>query len=281
MNKITMMSRLAAIIGADVSHSKSPDMMNAAFAEARMDCYYFPFSVPEEDFDDVVEAIKSLPFMGLTITMPYKVKILRHLDEIDPLAKVIGAVNTVKLDRGRYIGCNTDGEGFVRGLEIDRGINVPDNIFFIVGAGGASKAITTILASRRPQKIYLFNRTFEKAEAICTVVNESVYDCCEPIRLDGNFKKYINKSTVLVNTTNVGTNELEGQSPLDTSFLHKEMLVADILYHPEKTKLLLDAEKLGCRIINGKSLLIHQGKIAFKFWTGIEAPADVMAQQLF
>ena len=97
MNKITMASKLAAIIGTDVSHSKSPDIMNAAFSATGIDCYYFPFSVPVKDFDSVIKAVKSLPFAGITITMPYKVEIIKYLDEIDPLAKVIGAVNTVKL----------------------------------------------------------------------------------------------------------------------------------------------------------------------------------------
>lgn len=281
MKNIGVNTKLAAIIGTDIGHSKSPAMMNAAFTEKNLDYYYYPMNIKEEDFGTVVKGISKMNFAGLTITIPYKLEIIQYLDEIDRLAEIIGAVNTVKVENGKLKGFNTDGEGFVRGLETDRGVKVSENTFFIVGAGGVSRAITTVLASRKPKKIYLANRTFEKAKEMCDKLNHEVYDCCIPLSLDENIKSYLDQSTIFINTTNIGMPPFDGQTPIDPSLLRKDMLVADVIYNPKKTKILEEAEKLGCRIINGQSLLLHQGKIAFNIWTGLEAPGEVMAEAIF
>lgn len=118
MKDITVNTKLAAIIGTDIGHSKSPAMMNAAFQKLGLDAYYYAMNIKEEDFGTVVKGISKMNFMGLTLTIPYKIQILQYLDEIDPLAEIIGAVNTIKIQDGRMIGYNTDGAGFVRGLEV-------------------------------------------------------------------------------------------------------------------------------------------------------------------
>jgi len=281
MKNIGVNTKLIAIIGTDVAHSKSPAMMNAAFTKKKLDYYFFPMNVIEEDFGTVVKGVSKMNFAGLTITIPYKLEIIKYLDKIDHLAEIIGAVNTVKIEDGKLRGFNTDGEGFVRGLEADRDVNVVENTFFIVGAGGVSRAITTVLASRKPKKIYLANRTFEKAKEICDKVNREVYGCCIPLPLNENIKSYAGQATILINTTNIGMPPFDGQTPIDPSLLKKNMLVADVIYKPRKTKMLEEAEKRGCRIINGQSLLLHQGKIAFNIWTDLEAPGEVMADAVF
>ena len=278
---ITVNTKLASIIGTDIGHSKSPAMMNAAFEACGLDAYYFAMNIKEKDFPDVIRGISKMNYAGLTITIPYKIEVIKYLDEIDPLAKIIGAVNTIKITDGRMKGFNTDGAGFVRGLEVDRGINVPDNTFFVVGAGGVSRAITAVLASKHPKKLYLANRTFQKAKEICDKLNREFEPCCVPHALDETAKPCLKESTVLVNATNIGMPPYDGQSPIDLAWLRPELLVADVIYNPRKTLLLETAEKLGCRIINGQSLLLHQGKIAFNIWTGLEAPGDVMKKAVF
>lgn len=133
MKDITVNTKLAAIIGTDIGHSKSPAMMNAAFQKLGLDAYYYAMNIKEEDFGTVVKGISKMNFMGLTLTIPYKIQILQYLDEIDPLAEIIGAVNTIKIQDGRMIGYNTDGAGFVRGLEVDCGLMIEDQVYFVVG----------------------------------------------------------------------------------------------------------------------------------------------------
>lgn len=281
MKTIGVNTKLASIIGTDIGHSKSPAMMNAAFEELDMDAYYFPMNIKEEDFGTVVKGLSKMNYMGLTITIPYKLEILSYLDEIDPLAKIIGAVNTVRIQDGKLKGFNTDGEGFVRGLEVDGGLIIADQTFLVIGAGGVSRAIMTVLASRRPKKIYLANRTVEKAEEICEKLNREVCPCCVPLPLDCNLEPFAAESTVLINATNIGMPPMEGKSPVDLSLLRPDLFVADVIYNPRRTLLMETAEKMGCQVVNGQSLLLHQGKIAFQIWTGKEAPVDVMARAVF
>ena len=289
-------TKLGAIIGTDIGHSKSPAMMNAAYEKLGLDAYYYPMNIKEEDFSDVIRGISKMNYMGLTITIPYKLEVMKYLDEIDRTAEIIGAVNTIKITEGKMKGFNTDGEGFVRGLEADKGVNVAESTFVVVGAGGVSRAIMTVLASRKAavddagrepdiptceKKIYLANRTVKRAEELCDKLNKLVCDCCVPVPLDETLAQYIDKADVLVNATNVGMPPQQDMTPVDTAMLHSGMLVADVIYNPRKTKLLEAAESMGCDIVNGQSLLLHQGKMAFNIWTGLEAPGDDMFKAVF
>ena len=286
-------TKLGAIIGTDIGHSKSPAMMNAAYEKLGLDAYYYPMNIKEEDFGDVIRGISKMNYMGLTITIPYKLEVMKYLDEIDRTAEIIGAVNTIKITEGKMKGFNTDGEGFVRGLEADKGVNVAESTFVVVGAGGVSRAIMTVLASRKAagagepgiptceKKIYLANRTVKRAEELCDKLNKLVCDCCVPVPLDETLAQYIDKADVLVNATNVGMPPQQDMTPVDTAMLHSGMLVADVIYNPRKTKLLEAAESMGCDIVNGQSLLLHQGKMAFNIWTGLEAPGDDMFKAVF
>lgn len=289
-------TKLGAIIGTDIGHSKSPAMMNAAYEKLGLDAYYYPMNIKEEDFGDVIRGISKMNYMGLTITIPYKLEVMKYLDEIDRTAEIIGAVNTIKITDGKMKGFNTDGEGFVRGLEADKGVNVAESTFVVVGAGGVSRAIMTVLASRKAaaddagrepgipaceKKIYLANRTMKRAEELCDKLNKLVCDCCVPVPLDETLAQYIDKADVLVNATNVGMPPQQDMTPVDTAMLHSGMLVADVIYNPRKTKLLEAAETMGCDIVNGQSLLLHQGKMAFNIWTGLEAPGDDMFKAVF
>lgn len=289
-------TKLGAIIGTDIGHSKSPAMMNAAYEKLGLDAYYYPMNIKEEDFGDVIRGISKMNYMGLTITIPYKLEVMKYLDEIDRTAEIIGAVNTIKITEGKMKGFNTDGEGFVRGLEADKDVNVAESTFVVVGAGGVSRAIMTVLASRKAEaddagreqgipacekKIYLANRTMKRAEELCDKLNKLVCDCCVPVPLDETLAQYIDKADVLVNATNVGMPPQQDMTPVDTAMLHSGMLVADVIYNPRKTKLLEAAESMGCDIVNGQSLLLHQGKMAFNIWTGLEAPGDDMFKAVF
>lgn len=274
-------TKQVAIIGESISHSMSPAMMNAAFREKGLDYHFSIINAAPEDFRNVMMKLPEQNYAGLTVTIPYKIEIMQYLDEIDPMARLIGAVNTVKFENGKMMGYNTDGEGFVRGLEEDFGVNIPDNTFFIIGAGGVSRALTTVLASRKPKRIFLESLYFEDARALCDNINHNVYDCCVPLKTDEDFKPFIDQSDVVINASFIGMPPHENETPIDTSLLRKELLVADVIYNPLKSKFLQAADELGCRHLNGQVQLFHQGKIAFKIWTGEEAPSGVMRKAVF
>lgn len=282
MQEIGVETKLVAILGDDVGHSKSPSMLNAAFREKKLNYYYFPIDVKPKYLADVVRGISKMNFAGFTLTMPHKIEIMKYLDEIDPLAEKIGSVNTVKIIEGKLIGYNTDGEGFVKSLEIEKNIKCDENIFFVIGAGGASRAITTTLASRNAKKIYIANRTLEKATNLSNIIKEKIgYKNCIPLNLGtDNLIKYVKNSNVIINTTNIGMHPYEDKSPIDTSFLRKELTVADVIYSPDRTVLLQAALEKGCDVINGKGMLLYQGYIAFEIWTGLKAPKVAMKEAL-
>lgn len=274
-------TKLVAIIGESISHSKSPAMMNAAFRERGLNYYYDIINVDQKKFGTTIKEIAKRNFAGLTLTIPYKIEILKYLDAIDPLAQVIGAVNTVKIENGKMTGYNTDGMGFVNGLESDCGLQAEGNTFFVIGAGGVSRAIMTVLAARKAKAVYLESRTDEKAAALCQHINTNIRDCCIALPHTADFGPYIRQCSTLINASFVGMPPYEQEIPIDPKLLHPALLVADVIYNPPKTRLLQEAEKCGCKIINGQSLLFHQGKIAFKIWTGEDAPADVMRQAVY
>lgn len=282
MRKITTTTKLTGVIGANVAKSKSPDMMNAAFERLGLDYYFIPVNVAEPDFADVLGGIAKMNFAGLSVTLPYKIEVLKYLDDIDPLAEVIGAVNAVSIRDGKIKGFNTDGEGFVTGLEVDKNLVVSDHTFVIVGAGGVARAITAVLASRQARHIYVTNRTFAKAQELADSVNTGIFPCCSAVPFDDSLRQVIAASSVLINATNVGMSPADDQCPICPSFLNKDLtLVADVIYSPLQTRFLEAAQQLGCDIMNGQSQLYHQGKIAFKIWTGVEAPAEVMAAAIY
>lgn len=279
--KQSQSTRHVAIIGESISHSKSPEMMNAAFQKLGLDYDYSILNVKPEDFKEVLFKLPTQGYAGLTVTIPYKIEIMQYMDEIDPMAQLIGAVNTVKFEDGRMIGYNTDGAGFVAGIEQDFGVSIPDAAFFIIGAGGVARAIVTAIAMKKPKRIYLESLYYSDAQALADRINSKVFDCCTPLHTEDDFAPYIEKSNVVINASFIGMPPHENETPIDPALLNSSLLVADVIYNPIQTKFLKAAEKLGCRFLNGQYQLFHQGKIAFKIWTGCDAPGDVMRPAVF
>lgn len=270
-------TKLIALLGYPLEHSFSTQMHNENFKKLGMNYYYLPIEVKSEGLADVLTGIKRMNFVGLNITKPDKVVVMDLLDEIDTLASKIGSVNTVKIINGKLIGYNTDGEGFVRSLELDKKIDCSKNTFFILGAGGACRAIAMTLASRNAEKIYIANRTFASAEILSKEINEKVNDCCEPLELNSEKAiQCLNNSAILINTTSLGMLPDIDSCAIDLNLLRKELIVADIVYNPVKTKLLSAAEEKGCIIHTGIGMFVNQGAKAFEIWTGIDAPVNEM-----
>jgi len=277
---INTKTKLIGLIGNPLEHSFSPIMHNKAYEKNKLNYIYLPLEIEERNIQDVLNGIKHMKFIGFNVTIPYKLKIMEFLDEIDPLAKKIGSVNTVKITEGKLIGYNTDGKGFVKSLEDNSRINVTSSKFLLLGAGGASRSIAMTLADSGAKDIYISNRTLKKAKELSNKINNNVNKCCSYV--DNNdllkMEKITNKVDVIINTTSLGMYPNTEECPIDKNLLLKKHLVTDIVYNPIKTKLLLEAEKKGCNIQNGLGMLVNQAAEAFEIWTGKKPPKKDMEE---
>lgn len=283
MNHIKGTTSLSGLIGYPVKHSKSPQMHNTAFEALGLDYVYLAFEVQEGNLKKAVEAMKTLNAIGFNVTMPYKTKVLEYLDDISEEARIIGSVNTVKNENGRLTGYNTDGIGFIKSLE-EKGVNYVGEKIVIVGAGGAARAIATQLAFDGVAEIVLFNRTLSKAEEIVKSINMNISTCrSRALGMDESvLRKEIEDAAILINCTSIGMlPEIDKSIISSPEVLHKDLFVADIIYEPNKTKLLKFAEKAGCKYMNGLMMVIWQGALAFKIWTGKDMPVDLIKKAVF
>ncbi len=275
----TVKTKLVLLLGLPLGHSISPAMHNRVFEKLGMDYCYMPVEVSPEDLGTVFAGLIKMNVGGLNVTIPHKINIISHLDELDPLARAIGAVNTIRIKDGKTKGYNTDGEGFVRSLEEKTGISVQGERFFILGCGGAVRAIAMTLASKGAGKIYLCNRTLSTAKRLAEEINEKVSDCAQAIeQTPETIKPFLQGCDILINGTQLGMHPNVDKSPIDKSLLRKDLIVSDIVYNPLMTKLLKDAQELGCTVVDGLGMLIYQGAAAFQIWTGVEPLIEDMSE---
>ncbi|MHA1339016.1 MAG: shikimate dehydrogenase [Promethearchaeota archaeon] len=287
--RITAKTKILAVIGDPIEHSMSPTMHNAAIEELNLDYVYIAFNVKKENLKQACDGFRALNIKGINVTIPHKVEIMKYLDEIDPIAKGIGAINTIKNDNGKLIAKNTDGEGFIKSLE-DVGFNVENKKCLILGCGGAARAIAFMLGTKA-KEIILTDIIPDAAEKLYNNLTE-FYSKNNTSNLIGNkqplFRKIaLNSETMknelenidlLVNATPVGMHPKTDKSPLDdlNVQLNKNIFVFDVVYNPLKTKLLKDAESAGCQYLGGINMLVNQGAIAFEWWTGYKPNTELM-----
>lgn len=277
MSNIDSKTRLTGLLGYPIGHTLSPIMQNAAFRDKNINCAYLPLEVKPDNLNAVIKGIKCMGFIGFNVTMPYKMEIIKYLDEIDELANLIGAVNTVIIKNGKLKGYNTDGKGFLRSLEEELNVCVANKNVFILGSGGAARAICMMLAMENTRNIQICNRTYKKAIALSEDINKYVPELSVTIPMEHKkIKEAIREADILINTTSVGTYPEINEIPINPKLLNKKLTVCDVIYNPPKTKLLTEAENTGCKIQSGLGMLIHQGAEAFELWTEEKAPIDIM-----
>lgn len=278
MERIKGSTQLTCIIGSPVDHSKSPYMHNLAFEKLGLDYAYMAFDIKEGSLKQGVDGLRTLNVRGFNITMPHKQEVMKYLDKIEEDAKLIGAVNTVLNNNGKLIGYNTDGKGFIKSLE-ERNVKYIDEKIVIIGAGGAAKAIAIELALKGVKNIVIVNRTLEKAEAISHTINKNIEGSeSRSLVLDEKLlKEELKDASILINTTSVGMGDSIDKNIIkNEDTLDKDLFVADLIYNPVKTKFLSMAEEKGCRIMNGLDMLVYQGALVFKIWTGADMPVEVI-----
>lgn len=275
----TVATKLVILLGNPLGHSISPPMHNRVFEELGLDYCYMPVEVTEKNLQKVFSGLTQMNVAGFNVTIPHKIGIIDYLDELDPLAATIGAVNTITVKNGRTKGYNTDGEGFIRSFEQQTQDTVQGKRFFLLGCGGAARAIAMTLAFHNAAKIYLHNRTAVKAEALTDEINKKIRPCAiavgQPLE---NTKNALDDCDVLINTTSLGMHPHTNILPLEESLLSPHLIVADIVYNPLMTRLLRTAQGKGCTIVPGLGMLIFQGAAAFKLFTGVDPLVEKMSE---
>jgi len=271
--------KLYGLIGNPVSHSLSPNMHNAAFKKLDIDAAYLPFQVQKARLKEAISSLKKEGIAGFNVTIPFKSECMRYLDSVDPLAKMIGAVNTVLVKGGRLIGKNTDYAGFLKSLRQDLNFSPKDKPVFILGAGGGARAVAFALASKGCQAIFVCDVKAQKAKALAGEVKKGFCKIKAQSCALKEISYLIKDCRLLVNCTPLGMNDKD-PLPIDTRLLHKGLMVYDIIYTPLKTRLIKAAEKRSLKATGGVGMLLYQGVIAFELWTGKKAPVALMKKEL-
>ncbi len=267
-----------ACFGDPIDENPTVVIMEPAFRALGLNAIYNGALVHPEDLGDAVKAVKALHMAGANITVPHKVAVMQYLDAVDPDAALIGAVNTVYLKDGKACGANTDGKGFTQSLH-DAGIAIAGAHVTILGAGGAAKAIAVELALAGCAQVHIINRTAERGQALAQVINDKTEAKAEYLPWTAGVK--IPEDTqILINATNIGLYPDPGCPDIDWGSVRADMVVCDVVPNPPQTAFLKRAQALGCRTLDGLSMLVNQGVIGLKIWTGKDAPKALMQQAL-
>lgn len=269
--RINSQTRLCGIIGKPVDHSMSPAIHNAAFQQKNLNYIYLAFNVDAPTLGDAIRSMRALHIRGFSVTMPHKRNVISFLDEVDPVAGRIGAVNTVVNDDGYLKGYNTDWKGFLRSLK--QHTTVAGKKVVILGAGGAARAIGFGIRQEGGQ-LSILNRASE-VEMAQALAGELQCDYNELSAIDT-----VIDADIVVQATSVGMPPLDAETIIDPDVLRPSQVIYDIVYNPIETTFLKLAKARGCRIIHGYEMLLYQGVEQFELWTQQEAPVDLMRNVL-
>jgi shikimate dehydrogenase len=249
-------------------------MVEAAYRAAGLDARYVNCEVGPADLGDAVRGARAMGWSGFNCSLPHKVAVISHLDEVAPSASIIGAVNCVVRRERRLIGENTDGKGFLSSLRsvIDpAGKNV-----VILGAGGAARAIAVETALAGASSITVVNRDAGRGQELTSLLDERTPTSASFVPWAGQHR-LAEATDIVVNATSVGLfPDVDAKVDLDLDSLSEEMVVADVIPNPPNTRLLQDAAARGCRTLDGLGMLVNQGVLGIKLWTGVDADAAVM-----
>ena len=280
-------TKLYGLIGTPVEHSKSPAMYNYCFEKYGLNCAYLAFDVDMEHVEDAVAAIRTFNLQGANVTMPLKNAVIPYLDEVSPASLAIGSVNTIVNRGGRLCGYVTDGMGYTGELRRG-GVEIAGKTVTLLGAGGAASAIAIEAALEGAKEIRVFNKRdafWDRALANLKTIGEAAPACKISLSdLDDSeaLRESIAGSDILTNATRVGMKPMDGESLItDTTMFRPELIVTDVVYDPEETKLLRDAKAAGCRTFDGLGMLVEQGAASFKLYTGLDMPVGEVCDAIY
>ena len=280
---ITGKTQLLGVIGHPVEHSLSPVMHNAAIAHLGLDYVYLPFPIAPENLEVAIAGFAAIGVVGFNVTIPHKQAIMPLLSEITPLAQTIGAVNTVSRQNNKWVGTNTDIEGFIAPLQTTYKQDWSQKVAVILGNGGAARAVVAGCHQLGFAKIHVVGRNVQRLEEFGKSWSDSPISENLQVAQWKELSKLIPQANLLVNTTPIGMYPKVDESPLsgdEIANLPTGAIAYDLIYIPKPTQFLEQAEKQGAIAIDGLEMLVQQGVAALKIWLQQEIPVEVMRQAL-
>lgn len=276
--ELNFLSQLTGSFGRSAAGNATVAMIEAAYRHHQMDWRYINCEISPEKLGEAVRGARAMGWAGFNCSLPHKVAVIDHLDGLGDSAAIMRAVNCAVRRGEQYIGENTDGKGFLMSLEgvVDpRGRNI-----VLLGAGGAARALAVELALAGASSITVVNRGFERGAELTRLINEQTPAKAEMVVWD---KLYAirHDAEIVINVTSVGLYpDVDARLNIDINSLTPGMVVADIVPSPPRTNLIKDAEARGCKIVDGLGMLVNQGVISIKYWSGIDVDPTVMRRKL-
>lgn len=272
-------SELVGAFGCPIDENPTGVMEEAAFAALGLDYRYLTIKVNAEDIEAAMKAVRVLHMRGINLTIPHKVSAIPYVDELSPEAQIIGAINIVVNNNGVLWGDNTDGKGFLKSLT-DRGISVEGKTITVLGAGGASRAISVVCALQGASRLHIINGSVERGSELVALLTEKTSAKADLICWE-NTVSVPEDTDILINATSVGLYPNVDQKPnINYDTIQAGMVVCDVVFNDPNTLFLQEAVRRGAVTVNGLGMLVNQGALNFKLWTGQEAPVDVMTETL-
>lgn len=268
------LSELTGSFAMPAAENPTVAMVEAAYRHHGIDWRYINCEVPPEKLGDAVKGARAMGWAGFNCSLPHKVEVIQYLDGLGASAEVIGAVNCAVRRDGRYIGENTDGKGFLQSLH--EVINLEGLRAVMFGAGGAARACAVEMALAGLSHITIVNRDAKRGQILVDLINSKTPAKAELVEWDKAFIVPAD-TAIVVNATSIGLYpDVEARMKLDMASITPSMVVADIIPNPPRTLLIREAEAKGCRVIDGLGMLVNQGVIGIKYWTGLDVDAGVM-----
>lgn len=274
---ISFKKELVGNFGYPVWDNPTEAMVEAAFAHHEMDFRYVTTEVRPENLKAAFEGAKAMGYKGFNCTIPHKVSIIEHLDGLGESAALMEAVNCVVEREGKYIGENTDGKGFMQSLREVVDPNGKEVIIF--GAGGAARAVSVELALQGVKKMTIVNRSSSRGEGLISLLTAKTDINVALQPWVGDFS--IPATTeIVINCTSIGLSPHVVRVPIEVSSLQSHMVVCDLIVNPPNTPFLQEAANQGCQILDGVGMLVNQGKIGIKYWSGVDVDGEVMRKRI-
>ena len=274
----TFLSMISGSFATPAAENPTVAMMEAAYEHHHINARYLNCEVAPDALADAVRGARAMGWVGFNCSIPHKVAVIEHLDGVGSSAALIGAVNCVVRRGDRYIGENTDGQGFLTAL---RTVADPTGkVFVLFGAGGAARAIAVEVALAGAVSITIVNRDLKRGSELVALLNEKTHAKANLVVWDRTFR-IPEASDIIVNATSIGLfPHVEDRLDIDLDTLRPGLVVADVIPNPPRTQLILDAEAHGCIALDGLGMLVNQGAINVRHWTGIDPEPRVMRKEL-
>ena len=275
---MNFLSELTGCFAQPSAENPTVAMIEAAYRHHGLDWRYLNCEVPPEKLGDAVRGARAMGWVGFNCSLPHKVAVIDHIDGLGESAAIIGAVNCAVRRGGKFIGENTDGKGFLQSLR--EVVDPAGKALVMFGAGGAARAIGVETALAGVCAITVVNRSEARGRELVALLNEKTEARAEYAAWEGDY--FVPPGTdIVVNATSIGlAPDYDARLPLDLDSLHPEMVVADVIPNPPRTRLIRDAAERGCAVLDGLGMLVNQGVISIKYWTGMDAEPRVMRAKL-